>query len=383
MGLLTPQQVQWQRMNDALAQASNPNLDNPLPGLSGSGIDWNSIGNVDTSSFFTPYQLRGDNEIQGREDPAALKAWLDANGYNLMGASGAEATGSSRGTGVGIQDAAGKWVVDPQMSGGDPHFFRDAALTLGLGATAGYGLGALGGEAATGYGAAAGATNADLAAGLVGGVGGPGSALTMGPGFVGGAEGLAGYGGLEAAAAGGAAGGISAANAGLNTAGGVGYEGVPLQASYLSGGLDSAPAGLFDTPAASFVTPALSDVVNAGTVANTAAQVADTPVKTTDTPSASDPFGDFSKWAKANPEIAKLLFMGGGAAVAGGGGPSGGGGYVDSGYRPNVQRGGFLASAQPTLSAPQSVAPRGLIAMPGTKGVANSGLWQYGLLGRK
>ena len=95
------------------------------------------------------------------------------------------------------------------------------------------------------------------------------------------------------------------------------------------------------------------------------------------------PWEEFLSLAKSNPELAKLAFMGLGAAAGGSGGSSGGGGYVDSGYRPNVTRGGFLSTATPTLGTPTSVAPRGLINIPSTAGYANSGLWRYGLLGGK
>lgn len=101
----------------------------------------------------------------------------------------------------------------------------------------------------------------------------------------------------------------------------------------------------------------------------------------TTAPVQTTPLDDFTKWAKANPEIAKLLFAGGGAALSGSGG-SGGGGYVDSGYRPTINRGGFMSqTAAPQTSQPQSVA--GLISMSGQPGVQNSGLWRYGLLGGK
>ena len=93
-----------------------------------------------------------------------------------------------------------------------------------------------------------------------------------------------------------------------------------------------------------------------------------------------NPFSDFAAWAKANPQLAKLLFAGAGSAIGGSGG-SGGGGYVDSGYRPTISRGGFMSQASPTLSPTQSVA--GLISMPGQPGAQNSGLWRYGLLGGK
>jgi len=352
MGLLTADQVKWQRLNDALAQAGNPNLDNP-GGPSQSGINWDSIGNVDTSSFFTPAQFAGDSTTTSREDPAALKAWLDSNGYNLMGASGAEATGSSRGSGVGIQDGKGNWVVQPQMSGGDPHFFRDAALTLGGGYLAGSALAGAGGAGVGAELEALGlpATAAEQM---------PINYLTADQFGAGLAAAATGASDLEAA-------GLTADAATANPANYLTPEQMPKFMPSI-------------TPPATATPPVSAPPATAPTGTTPPVTTPSAPTSTT-----SSPLDDFSKWAKdpANAQLLKLLFMGGGAALAGGGGPSGGGGYVDSGYRPNVQRGGFLASVAPTLSQPQSVAPRGLISMPGTKGVANSGLWQYGLLGGK
>lgn len=82
-----------------------------------------------------------------------------------------------------------------------------------------------------------------------------------------------------------------------------------------------------------------------------------------------DPLG----WLKANPDWAKLLFTGGGALLSGlDGGGGGGGGYVDSGYRPTINRNGFAASVTPTLLGPQRSAP-GLL----TTGNPDDGLWRF------
>lgn len=84
-------------------------------------------------------------------------------------------------------------------------------------------------------------------------------------------------------------------------------------------------------------------------------------------------------FVKANPTLGRLLFSGAGALLNTVGGPSGSspGGYVDSGYRPNISRGGFNAAPQARQMAAQ---PTGLLMAPG-RGEANSGLWRYaGLL---
>lgn len=87
-----------------------------------------------------------------------------------------------------------------------------------------------------------------------------------------------------------------------------------------------------------------------------------------------------ANWLKDNPTLGKLLFSGAGALLSatGGGGGSGGGGYVDSGYRPTINRGGFNAAPQARQMAPQPT--MGLLNTP-TTGQPMSGLWRYGLLG--
>lgn len=90
--------------------------------------------------------------------------------------------------------------------------------------------------------------------------------------------------------------------------------------------------------------------------------------------------GSAQDWLKENPQAGRTLAGLLGGAVGASGGSSGGGGYVDSGYRPTITRGGFMAQSAPQTQ-PAKQRPSGLLTMPQGPGYANSGLWRYGLLG--
>lgn len=107
---------------------------------------------------------------------------------------------------------------------------------------------------------------------------------------------------------------------------------------------------------------------------------------TVPTVNVNSPWDQFSAWARANPELARLAFSGAGSLLSAAGGTSSSApAYKDSGYRPTISRGGFQARV-PTASIP-STGPTGLlnpsfkpVTLPST-GQPMDGLWRYGLLG--
>ena len=147
----------------------------------------------------------------------------------------------------------------------------------------------------------------------------------------------------------------------LGTVGGLSTEAISTLPSM------AAPTTAASTLASSPI-GSLTDGITAESVASAEAAL----------PKPLGPLNSFKTWATANPQLGKLLFSGAGALLSatGGGGGSGGGGYVDSGYRPTINRGGFNAAPQARQMAPTM----GLLNTP-TTGQPMSGLWRYGLLG--
>jgi hypothetical protein len=359
------------------------------------GVNFGDSG-IDTSSFLTPGYGSGDSSVDAYLDPDKFRAWLDANGYQVS-----EASAGGKSWARGISDAQGDWVVKPTISPKDANMPLLALAALGGAALAGGGAATAGADLGATYGSGYGGLGtADAAAGLVGGGAGPGAALTAPGAFTAGGELMTGSGLLTLPAAS----TMPMTPAPVESLLPIVPETAPLLPQVADVGIKTLPAAstlpLTPSPVDPLpmpdVTPAVAPTIPAidpiMTLPNTLPQTP-APVDPLPAPDVGPavaptlpnvPGQNPLDWLKANPEFAKLLFTGLGAAAGGAGGSSSGGtGYTDNGYRPNVTRGGFMSSVAPTLQQPRSVAPRGLISIPGTTGYENSGLWRYGLLGGK